>query len=402
MDLHTVDNNPILAMGYNTRGPTAAIVIKPSSAYNNRALLGVIIPKFMLGYKFKSGDKAKEEKLKINKDKFINDPVLGDYGDDTVTIKNYITVRPYLNQNTSMPKYTIGDKIIVDAVDNDIKNLIFYPYSINRLGQRGIDLYFMAVPANPKENRKLNKSNSYYISLDSWGQKIEISTNESNGENTKQTITLDSKEGIMTFTDNKDRSIEINTNDDSIITKTSGASVELIGDVVNIKGDVINIESESEVNIKTNKFNVEADTLKSKATSVNCKYEKYKLESKDSTFKINTEKHDCMAVKYKACTYHNNTSFIGLNGHVVMPSFQIGFIPDIHVQPPSLVGSSGPRGMMMLSTDIAGVPVVKYPQLLAALTAIAIAADSPCGFGAATLALGIAAPFMFTTKFRSS
>ena len=66
-----------------------------------------------------------------------------------------------------MPNSTIGDKVTVTMIDNDIKTLAFLPYGINRLGQRATDKFVVRVPANKKENTALTEDNTYFFKLDS-------------------------------------------------------------------------------------------------------------------------------------------------------------------------------------------------------------------------------------------
>ena len=101
-----------------------------------------------------------------------------------------------------MPEYVIGDKVIVKIIDNDLKTLMFYPYSINRLGQRATDKLIMCVPANKNENTALSEDNTYFIKFDSTNQEVEITANNVNGETCKQTILFNPKDGIINITDN--------------------------------------------------------------------------------------------------------------------------------------------------------------------------------------------------------
>lgn len=393
-----------LEMGYNTSRDTVGIVIKPSSELGDRNILGLIIPKFMIGYDFKKGDKAQEKSINISKSKkFINDPSIDKFGEDSVIIKNYILVRPLVNQNTEIPKYTIGDRVIVGMIDDDIKTLTFYPYSINRLGQRATDKYFVAVPANKNENVELNEGNTYYFKMDSQNGVLELSTNEENGETTKQTLTFNSKEGIITLTDDKDRIIEINTNDDKITTKTSGASITLTGDVIDIKGDILNIEMESSVNITTDKLNVESNSISSKASDTKYEYDNFKQISQSGAYNIDSEKHDGVSTSFKASTFHVDGPVIGLNGGVVFPAFTIGAVPNINALPPPLSGKSGPKGSTSIETDPMAMPLVKHPPLLSCLQTIAAAADAyPSGAGSASAAVSAFGQLMKTTKMKSS
>ena len=377
-----------ITLGSDSSRDTIGIVFKTSEDLNNRPLLGLIIPKFMIGYDFKNGDKASDTPLKLDGSKCINDSSCPKFWNSEINIKNYILVRPYLNQNISLPNYTVGDKVIVTVIDNDIKTLAFLPYSINRLGQRATDKFMAAVPANPKENTALTEDNTYFIKLDSKAKVLILSTSKKNGETAAQTIGMDPGNGQIAITDNDKRMWVMDTNEDSVVTKTSGTTIEQKSNTITATGDIINIEGESQVNIKTDALTIEANTIKSTATDAKYQYDTFTQESDMGTWKIEQEKHEGMAMSIKEATYHNDTPIIGLNGAVTFPSFTIGAIPNINVPVPPVNGISGPPGAMLLQTDPAGVPLVKLPQLIPVLATIAAAADAfPSGLGAATAAL---------------
>ena len=86
-----------------------------------------------------------------------------------------------------------------------------------------------------------------------------------------------------------------------------------------------------------------------------------------------------------------------------MPSFTIGAIPDINVPVPSVNGTSGPKGSTVFQTDPSGVPLVKFPQLMACLTQLAAAADMyPSGAGMGSAAVASFAGGGSTTKIMGS
>jgi hypothetical protein len=119
-------------------------------------------------------------------------------------------------------------------------------------------------------------------------------------------------------------------------------------------------------------------------------------------WEVDTEEHSNMAMAVKASTYHNDTPIIGLNGNTIFPSFTIGAVPNINVPVAPTAGLSGPQGSMLMQTDPGAVPLVKFPQLVPILRAIASAADSyPSGGGSASAAVAQLANAA-TTKMMSS
>jgi len=378
--------NNKLGLGNNPSRDTIGIVFKTSEMYNNRPVLGLIIPKFMLGYSYSDGDQPEEKTYKINNSKCINDDE--QYWDSSVKIKNYITVHPYLNQNQEMPIYTQGDKVIVTMIDDDIKTLAFLPYSISRLGQRKTDKLIMLIPGNPKENTELTEENSYMLRLDSTEdvQAITLQTSASNGEMCYHTIKLDSKNGLLTITDNKNLSVELDTQNDSITSKTSGSTIEQVGDQVNITCDTMNISADTKIYMKTDKLEIEAETIESSSSTMTIDSDKSEMNITSGQWNVDSEKHEGMSVSFKANTFHSDSPVNGFNGICIFPSFQIGNIPNPTVIPPPINGMSGPKGAMVLSTDPAGQPVALFPQLAACLAQIAASADagskSPTGTNA--------------------
>lgn len=394
-----------IGLGYNSTRDTIGIVFKTSEMLDGKPYLGLIIPKFMLGYSFKSGDKPKDVSYAIKNDKCINDPDEEQFWDSSATIKNYIIVRPLLNQNQSMPTYTQGDKVFITMVDDDIKTMAFLPYGVNRLGQRKTDSLLYSVPANPEENTAMTEDNAYIIKLDSTdkNQTIIIQTSDKNGEACKHTFEFNSKEGTATITDNQDRSWVMDTQNDSVTTKTSGSTIEQVGDKVNITCDTCNIKADSKIYMKTDTLEIDSQTIKSKSNETTYDYDNFKQTSTNGTFNVDKEDHSGMSFGIKANTFHSNCPINGLNGLIVFPSFQVGAIPDVTALPSPVNGMSGPQGMMSMSTDPAGVPLAKFPQLQACLKAIAAAADMyPSGAGAASAAVAAWGALGKTTKIKSS
>ena len=393
----------VIGLGSDNNKETVGIVFKTSEELDNRPLLGLIIPKFMIGYEFKDGDKASDTEIPISGSKCVNENSDKTFWSSSINMKNYILVRPYLNQNQSMPDYVVGDKVIVSIIDNDIKTLAFLPYSINRLGQRATDKCMFSVPANPTENTALTEDNTYFIKMDSKSKVIILSTAKKNGETCAQVIGMDAENGQIAISDNEDRSWILDTKNDSITSKTSGTTIEQTGNVINIKADTINIEGDTAVNIKTATLKQESDTMEAKASNCKFEYDNFSQKSNSGKYEIQQEKHEGMSMSLKESTYHNDSPLIGQNGQVIFPNFVIGAIPNINSPVNPTSGLSGPAGAMLLQTDPSATPLAKFPQLASALTAIAAAADSyPSGGGSASAAAARFVASGMSTKILSS
>lgn len=393
----------VLSLGSDANQDTVGIVIKTQEQFDNMPMLGVVIPKFMMGYEFKDGETAKDESLPISGAKCVNDATCTKFWNNSINIKNYITVRPLLNQNQSMPTYVIGDKVLVTVIDNDIKTLAFLPYSINRLGQRATDKYFVGVPANPKENQALTEDNTYFIKMDSKEKVIILATSNQNGETAAQTIGMDAETGQIAITDNQERTWLLDTQNDSITSKTSGTTIEQVGNVINIKCDQMNIEAATSFKLKTSTYDEKFDTMNSEGTSVKCQWSNFTQTTDVGKWNVSNETHSGMAMSLKEATFHCESPLIGLNGTVIFPSFTVGAVPNINVPVSPVSGMCGPMGTMLMQTDPGGVPLAKFPQLSACLMAIAAAADAfPSGMGAASAAAAAFLGTGMTTKMMSS
>ena len=393
----------VIGLGSDNNKETVGIVFKTSEELDNRPLLGLIIPKFMIGYEFKDGDKASDTEIPISGSKCVNENSDKTFWSSSINMKNYILVRPYLNQNQSMSDYVVGDKVIVSIIDNDIKTLAFLPYSINRLGQRATDKCMFSVPANPTENTALSEDNTYFIKMDSKAKVIILSTAKKNGETCAQVIGMDAENGQIAISDNEDRSWILDTKNDSITSKTSGTTIEQTGNVINIKADTINIEGDTAINIKTATLKQESDTMEAKASNCKFEYDNFSQKSNSGKYEIQQEKHEGMSMSLKESTYHNDSPLIGQNGQVIFPSFVIGTIPNINSPVNPTSGLSGPSGAMLLQTDPSATPLAKFPQLASALTAIAAAADAyPSGGGSASAAAASFVASGMSTKILSS
>ena len=402
--LDPISNN--LSLGTDEYSDTIGIVFKTDEEIG-APQLGVIIPKFMLGYTFKNGDKATEESISVKGKKCINEDS-NSYWDSSIILKNYITVDPLLNQNQAMAKYTVGDKVLISMIDNDIKTLAFLPYSINRLGQRATDKFIIAVPANEHENTALSEDNSYFFKMDSTKdvQILQIATSNKNNETCKFILTMDSKNGVMTIDDDSgERSWEMNYQDDSIITKTSGTTFTQKADKITMDADTIEVTAKSKISldVKDGDFKLDASNIKEKSSDTKYEFSNFKQTSDVGTYNVNSEKHDGISVSFKDKLFHCDSPTIGLNGVVVFPSFTIGLIPDINVPVPAINGSSGPKGCTVFQTDPSGVPLVKFPQLINCLMQLAIAADMyPSGAGMGSAAVASFANEGSTTKLMGS
>lgn len=285
-----------IGLGSVRNTDTIGIVVKTAEEMGG-AKLGLYIPKFMLGYTMPNGTVAKETVAKIKNKKCINDDSFGTFWKKEITVKNFITVYPYLNQNQSMPKYVVGDKVIVQMIDNDLKTLAFLPYSIDRLGQRATDNCKFSVPANPKENTALTEDNVYFFKMDSEKKVIIISTSDKNGESSPQTISFDGENGQITITDNKDRFWIMDTKEDSITTKTTGSVITQKGSDIKLEADNITLKANDKTIIDTDVLRINSNTFEQESKKATVQFNK--LEQSCDTAKIDIMQETHTGLKFK-------------------------------------------------------------------------------------------------------
>lgn len=286
-----------IGLGSVRNTDTIGIVVKTAEEMGGPKL-GLYIPKFMLGYSMSNGEKAKDSPAKLKSDKCINDSSFGTFWKKEIVVKNYITVYPYLNQNQSMPKYVVGDKVIVRMIDNDLKTLAFLPYSIDRLGQRATDTCEFSVPANPKENTAITEDNVYFFKMDSGKKVIIISTSDKNGESSPQTISFDGENGQIVITDNKDRFWIMDTKEDSVVTKTSASTITQKGGDITMDGDVITLKAKDKTIIDTDVLSLKSSTLEQESKKASIQFNKLEQTCDSGKYEIQQEEHSGLTFKH--------------------------------------------------------------------------------------------------------
>ena len=286
-----------VGLGASRNSDTIGVVVKTPDELGDTKI-GVYIPKFMLGYSMSKGELAKDTPAPISGKKCINDPSNSKFWKSSITVKNYIVVYPYLNQNQSMPYYTIGDKVIIRMIDNDLKTLAFLPYSLNNLKQRAVDKCMFSVPANAEEDLDLTEENVYFFKMDSKLKTIILSTAEQNGETSLHKFMIDGENGQVIITDDKDLSWTLDTKNDKIISKTSGSMITQEANNITLTGDNINLEVNDKLVVNTDVLELTASTIKGEANKAELNFSKYTLESDNGQFKVQKEKHSGMTFEH--------------------------------------------------------------------------------------------------------
>lgn len=286
-----------VGLGASRNSDTIGVVVKTPDELGDTKI-GVYIPKFMLGYSMSKGELAKDTPAPISGKKCINDPSNSKFWKSSITVKNYVVVYPYLNQNQSMPYYTIGDKVIIRMIDNDLKTLAFLPYSLNNLKQRAVDKCMFSVPANAEEDLDLTEENVYFFKMDSKLKTIILSTAEQNGETSLHKFMIDGENGQVIITDDKDLSWTLDTKNDKIISKTSGSLITQEANNITLTGDNINLEVNDKLVVNTDVLELTASTIKGEANKAELNFSKYTLESDNGQFKVQKEKHSGMTFEH--------------------------------------------------------------------------------------------------------
>lgn len=352
-----------LEIGSSYTSETCGIVLKTQDDIGTTEL-GVFIPKLMPAVELGQNGSV-ENTVTLDIDKCINSEQF--VCNDRVISRNWLKVPGRTLGNASPPKYMRGDIVFVSFVDSDIKSPYYDVSSVNYNGHKNVDNFRTFVPASPQPNVVITKDNSYYIELDSLKdkQRVIISTSNANGEKCKHYLLFDSKNGVLSLTD-ESRSVTMSYDDDTIVLKNEKDSTIILNkDEITISAKTINIKASGKLNIETPETVVDSDKTTYDGKQFEMSEDKVSVSSKSVDVSSTTETHDItdrFVIKGTGKTHINHT-LIGLNGETVIRNFVIGMCPDINIPVPKVNGDSGPPGTSIWSTGAGSMPLVKYNSL---------------------------------------
>jgi hypothetical protein len=222
--------------------------------------LKMYIPRFMAGITLETTSGVPtEEEVSFSEDKIINS-VNKDIGSASVTTQNYLEIPCFLVPGISMPRFVVGQELLVTFADGDIKSPIVYPFTVQDQGKKATDILQIGVPARPEGGTPIANSGSYFMEFNSRDQYVRLYTSVENEENNPFNFLVNTKEGIFKIADDTERVFEWIYNDDTFHWHTdAGLDILLKENEATIACETLNINAESEINIETSTLNITAD-----------------------------------------------------------------------------------------------------------------------------------------------
>lgn len=254
-----IDNRTLdIGLSLDPTEDSAGIVIgdRDETGSNN---LKVFIPRFMQGIDISDG-KPKEETENLSSSK-IKNSISKNIGSSSIKLKNYIEVPPFVVPGTRPPRFAIGERVLIKFFDNDIKTMVYYPYQVaGDTAKRLTDIQRMYVPAKTSQEDPVTDEDSYFLELNSRDKFVRVFTSNKNEEKCPFTFNINTKDGVVTFKDDTERSFEWNYDEDKISFKTnSGIVFELKENAVTLNCETLKINASESINVETSKFKLKAD-----------------------------------------------------------------------------------------------------------------------------------------------
>lgn len=191
--------------------------------------------------------------------------------DTTATVK--ATWFPLAGTNRiTPPDIRRGEPVIVFKMgDADRYYWVEWKYS-DKLRRLETVLYVWS--NERKENVKVTHQNSYWFTVSTHDKYIRLHTSKSDGEPFEYDIELNTKEGKFTIMDDVGNYIHLDSEKKLIRMENRDKSF------LELNKTIINMESSSEINLKTNKYTLQAtSSISMKTSDYSIKTNSYKLNS---------------------------------------------------------------------------------------------------------------------------
>lgn len=329
--------------------------------------IGVFIPRLMPAMEIgTTGEIASD--ISLNTDSCINSedfPVT-----ENVVSRNWLRVSPRNLTNITPPRFVKGSIVFINFMDSDIKSPYYSVTSLDYNGHLQTDTCRFFVPASPEPNVVLTKDNMYFVELDSKKNRLIISTNKNNGETCKHMLIMDSKNGVLTLTDEA-RSFNVSCDDDTLVLKNEADSAIILNkDEITISAKKIKILGDEKITVETNNMEINSDKTTFEGDSLETDHSTVEIDSKTIDVSCKKETHDIsslFSVEGFGKT-HIDHSKIGFNGDTIIRNFIISNVPDINVPAMKLNGDSGPPGASLWTTGPGSVPLVKFDTFSTLMT----------------------------------
>jgi hypothetical protein len=137
-----------------------------------------------------------------------------------------------------------------------------------------------------KDEKKLNKSNSYWLELSTHDKHVIFQTVMQNGEPYMYLFKVDTKDGKIVIEDNEGTRLSLVSKNKQIrLENSTGTYMEIVKDVINIKATKeINVEAPT-INVKSDTTNTETKTHNEKVKTSNLTWDTVNQTSKTVTIK---------------------------------------------------------------------------------------------------------------------
>jgi len=223
--------------------------------------LKLYIPRLMMGISLKEASgKAEESDESIDSSIFKNSKNKN-IGANSIKIKNYMEIPPYVIPGVSLPRFVKGERVVVHFADNDIKNPVYMPYQIKDDIKRKNDIMRIYAPSKEKEDDPMDDDNTYFMEINTKEKFVRLKTTNKDGEKCPFTYNINSKDGIVTFKDDSEkRMFEWNYDEDKLFFGTDGGvEFEMKEAAVKIKCETYEIDASKSIKMKTSKFLLESN-----------------------------------------------------------------------------------------------------------------------------------------------
>lgn len=308
-------------------GKMQGVVVRNQEYTEKDSVIGVYIPKLMFGLPISEGAYLKS--YNINTSKCLN-TINKPKSTISTQIQNYLTLPVARVNNTLPPKYALGENVIVETLDKDIKNIIVLPYTLGEEQRRKDDKITTMVSNFKKyDNSDMTRDNTFGWELDSKNKLITIWTSKTGGEDSGPEkgvymFSINASTGQVIISDSGKRIFELNTDEDAFrMTNEAGSKIEMVGDTINMSAKTLNIEMTDEINMKSSKLNREHDEIKTKATKDTEETDTMEIKGNDLKSNYNMTTIESSSYENKTSKWVTQSPISGFSAVLTSASFSI-------------------------------------------------------------------------------
>lgn len=308
-------------------GKMQGVVVKNQEYTQKDSVICVYIPKLMFGLPISDGGFTKTYTINTNKClNTINKPK----SSIRFNTQNFLTLPVVRVNNTLPPKYALGENVIVETLDRDIKNIVVLPYTLGEEQRRKDDKITTMVSNFKKfDNSDMTRDNTFGWELDSKNKLITIWTSKTSGEESGPEkgvymISINAKSGQVIISDTGKRVFELNTDEDAFrMTNDAGSKIEMIGDTINMSAKTLNVTMTDEINLKSSKLNRKHDEIKTTATKDTEETDTMEIKGNDLKSNYNKTTIESSSYENKTSKWVTQSPISGFSAILTSASFSI-------------------------------------------------------------------------------